>query len=220
MLCEIYQLAGQKPLTVIEIGAAAGLNLCCDRYRYEVGDRAYGNPDSELTLHSTFRSAYPYHGLDVPPVITRRVAIDINQIDMDSDEDRRWMQALIWPEHRQRQERFDAAFRITQREQIEYVQGNGVDLLQGLLADESPDTAVCVFHTHVANQMSKDDRQRLVQTIDHLADHHDIYHLYNNIDSALLQLVHFAGGNRTHVNIAETEGHGQWVQWTGDQLHG
>ena len=219
MLCEIHQLARKKPLILIEIGAAAGLNLCCDRYRYEAGRLVYGDSDSNLTLYSEFRSTYPYRHIHEPLTITRRVAIDINRIDMHSDVDRRWMRALIWPEHRKRQVRFDAALRLTQRENIEFVEGNGVELLGDLLPDEITDSAVCVFHTHVANQMPRKDRQKLVETIDYLSTRYDLYHLYNNIDSPLLQLIHFEGDTRKHIDIAETEGHGQWVDWTGEPLH-
>ena len=217
MLCEIHKLAN-RPLAVVEIGAAAGLNLCCDRYRYEAGDLIYGDLYSELTLRCEFRSPFPYGEIKPSPILTRRVAIDINTIDMNKEEDRNWMKALIWPEHLDRQKRFDTALSIARQTDIEYVEGNGVDLLEGLLTGESADTGICVFHTHVANQMTAEDRARLVAKIDSLSSRYNVFHLYNNIGSAMLQLVHYAGGERRHLNLADTEGHGKWVRWTGERL--
>lgn len=217
MFCEIQELA-KGPLTVVEIGASAGLNLCCDRYRYETADLIYGDPSSSFTLHCEFRSPFPYGEIKPAPVFTRRVAIDINTIDMNQDEDRCWMRALIWPEHLDRRERFDGALSITRKTPIEYVEGNGVDLLNRLLTSESADTAICIFHTHVANQMTADERERLVANIDSLSSRYNVFHLYNNIDSTMLQLVHYVGGKRHQCNIAETEGHGRWVRWTGEPL--
>jgi hypothetical protein len=39
-----------KPLVVSEVGASAGLNLQWDRYRYTLGDTAWGDPDSPVLI--------------------------------------------------------------------------------------------------------------------------------------------------------------------------
>lgn len=218
MISAISELQTDKPIHLIELGAAAGLNLCCDQYHYKTSSLDFGEASSTLTLECEFRNNYPYGPIKNDLQISGRVAIDLNILDMQDDDDRRWMRALIWPEHYSRIERFDQALEIVRANDLEYLQGNALSLLEDCISKVSKDVSLCVFHTHVANQMTQQERERLVALIDKIGEQRDIAHLYNNIDSADLQLVYFKNGVRTHVVIAQTEGHGRWVEWSGEPI--
>ena len=46
-----------RPLRLLEIGASAGLNLICDRYRYDVGELTLGDPGSPVRFEQPWRPA-------------------------------------------------------------------------------------------------------------------------------------------------------------------
>src|SRR5262245_3442006 len=58
------------PLALCEIGASAGLNLCWDRFAYELGPHRWEGDDPGLTLTSEWRGPAPR--LDMRPVIASR----------------------------------------------------------------------------------------------------------------------------------------------------
>lgn len=46
-----------------------------------------------------------------PLQIVWRAGIDLNPLDIDEPDDRRWLHALVWPDHRDRAALLDAALR-------------------------------------------------------------------------------------------------------------
>lgn len=218
VLSQLAHSRPDHPMHLIELGAAAGLNLCCDKYAYEVGSLKFGDRSSSLKLTSDFRNDYPYGQIGGNLPISKRVAIDLNILDLETQQDRRWMRALIWPEHRARADRFDRALEITRACDIDYLEGNAVALLRDCIERVDKDASLCVFHTHMANQMHHAEREALVALIDGVGRDRDICHLFNNIDAADLQLVTFRDKTRRHVVVAQTEGHGRWVKWSGKPL--
>ena len=46
-----------RPMRLLEIGASAGLNLICDRYRYDVGGLTLGDPGSPVRFEQPWRPA-------------------------------------------------------------------------------------------------------------------------------------------------------------------
>lgn len=214
----VSQLNNNQPICLIEIGASAGFNLCFDKYKYQVGDLHYGDTASDLLIHSEFKTQYPYSPIVDNFDIYKRIAIDLNIIDLKNADDQDWMQALIWPEHRARLEQLKIASQITRNTEIQYLQGDAVELINELVLSIPKHIGICVYHTHVANQMSTGQREGLVKMVDQLGSRGNLYHLYNNIDSPELQLVHFPKGMRKHITLAKTEGHGKWVEWSGASL--
>jgi hypothetical protein len=101
------------PLALLEVGASAGLNLLLNRYGYR--NRRSGRVLAELPGAPVLDCA-----LDGPRVPPHRVAlnvvwrsgIDLNPLDVDDPVDRRWLRALIWPDHRARAVRLEAALQV------------------------------------------------------------------------------------------------------------
>ena len=97
-----------EPLALIEVGASAGLTLLFDRYSYDYGDLVITGSDPEApTLRCDLRGPVP-----VParvPEIAWRAGLDLNPLDVTSDDDVRWLSCLLWPGEGDRAERLAAA---------------------------------------------------------------------------------------------------------------
>lgn len=76
--CYIYEKI-KKPLSLIEIGTSAGLQLLWDQYSYSYGtERIYGNKGSDVHIHSDVRGERsPFLLLDSPPV-SDRIGLDLH----------------------------------------------------------------------------------------------------------------------------------------------
>ncbi|WP_027407768.1 DUF2332 domain-containing protein [Anoxybacteroides tepidamans] len=211
--CWIYRLA-KKPLSLIEIGTSAGLQLAWDRYKYSYGShKTYGNPHSSVFIASEIRGGHmPYLLAESPPV-AERIGIDLHVNDLQNEEDQLWMQALIWPEHTERRELFQKAAQCLQDVPVRLHEGDGIALLPSIAAAVPSDTALCIFHTHVANQMPEDAKRKLLEHIDAIGKKRDVFHLYNNINDWRLQLDYFIDRKKYARVVAETDGHGRWFCW-------
>lgn len=92
--------------------------------------------------------------------------------------------------------------------------GDGIERLPRLTAAISDDAAICVFHTHVANQMPPEAKRCLERQIKEIGSNRDLFHLYNNMWDANLHLDEYIGGMERRATLAETDGHGRWFRWT------
>jgi hypothetical protein len=109
-LLEVTALTG-LPLALREVGAAAGLNLRMDRWRYELpGGVVVGDPDGEVTLAGRWRAPLPHQEL-ARPVVANRRGCDLAPIDPTTAEGRLTLSASVWPDQTARFERLGGALR-------------------------------------------------------------------------------------------------------------
>lgn len=90
------------PVTFLEIGPSAGIQLRFERWAAETGGRRFGPRDAPLTLRTEWRGSRPPPDLDRIPPIRDRLGVDLHPVDATDPRERRWLQALVWPEHRDR----------------------------------------------------------------------------------------------------------------------
>ncbi|MBP3963943.1 DUF2332 domain-containing protein [Paenibacillus lignilyticus] len=212
--CLIHRLSN-KPLALIEVGTSAGLQLFWDQYRYSYDsvDGYFGNQQSSFTLATSLRgSNMPFLYSDSPPVASR-MGIDLHVNQLQDPEDRLWMKALIWPEHRERMEHFEVAASAFDHQAVQLIEGNALACLDSAAATITEDHALCVFHTHVANQLSLADKQQLCEQIRIIGETREVYHLYNNMWDPELHLDSYRNGRFGSVTLAETDGHARWLNW-------
>ncbi|WP_319004422.1 DUF2332 domain-containing protein [Halobacillus litoralis] len=216
IFCYIQQKANQK-LALIEIGTSAGLQLLCDRYAYSYGgESVYGNPSSSLTISSKVRRGTFPAFLTQPPVIAERVGVDLHINDLSKKEDELWLKALIWPEHSDRRENFEQAVRHWLAAPPELREGDGVNEITELSADIPSDRALCIFHTHVANQIPENAKKELLHNIEKIGRTRTTFHVYNNIHDNRLYIDAYVNGRKEQKIVGETEGHGRWFDWSFD----
>ncbi|WP_090832436.1 MULTISPECIES: DUF2332 domain-containing protein [unclassified Bacillus (in: firmicutes)] len=211
--CYIYERM-KKPLALVEIGTSAGLQLLWDQYSYSYGTgTTYGNRSSNVHITSEIRSSYdPLLFLTAPPV-TQRIGLDLHVNDVSNEENFLWLKALIWPEHNERRELFDKAAQYVKDFPIKFIEGDGVKLILNISSQIPSDSVLCIFHTHVANQIPLEGKKDLFENIRVIGENRDVVHLYNNMTDGDLHLDYFMNGIKYTHNVGKTDGHGRWFEW-------
>ncbi|WP_132306838.1 DUF2332 domain-containing protein [Paenibacillus sp. BK033] len=212
--CYIYQLTG-KPLSLVEIGTSAGLQLLWDKYKYSYTSQTveYGNEHAALKIISEL-GGNPFLYAQSPPVADR-VGIDLHINDLKDPDHYLWLKALIWPEHKERRAYFEAAAACLEHYPVHLIEGDGVELLPDIIPTLANDSTLCIFHTHVANQFPAATKTKLIQFIQVLGQQRDVFHLYNNMWDMDLHLDFYGNGEEKKLTLAETDGHGRWFKWKG-----
>jgi len=209
----IYDVV-KKPLAFIEIGTSAGLQLIWDKYRYSYDERHFfGDPESSVYLTSKVRGGgLPEISWKIPP-ITERIGIDLHVNDVTEREDYLWLLSLIWPEHHERRERFIQAAQLMDSSDIQLIEGDGIARLEELIAMTTSSSVVCLFHTHVANQFSQDQKNNLLQKVENIGQKRNIVHIYNNMWDLKLYIDSYIDGEQKRSVVGAVDGHGKWFTW-------
>jgi hypothetical protein len=97
------------PVSLLELGSSAGLNLVLDRYSYQLGGVSAGQPGAALHLAPEWRGVPP---VSAPVVVVRRHGVDLNPLDVTRPADRERLLAYIWPDQAARVARITAAIAI------------------------------------------------------------------------------------------------------------
>ncbi|WLR47196.1 DUF2332 domain-containing protein [Halobacillus litoralis] len=217
VFCSIHQQT-KKPLSLIEIGTSAGLQLLWDQYSYSYGDdQIYGNLDSYVHLTSKVRrGSLSPDVLKHTPSVTKRVGIDIHVSDLTKEEDVHWLKALIWPEHEERRKNFETAVQQLRTYPPVLKEGDGVAMLPEIAGEIPEDTTLCIFHTHVANQMPESVKDELLRQVAGIGQRREVYHIYNNMSDRKLHVDSVVSGRLKTETIGETDGHGRWFDWERD----
>jgi hypothetical protein len=209
---QVFQMT-KNPLALVEIGTSSGLQLLVDKYRYSYGpDKSFGNLDSEVHLRSEIRGDQSFLNPLPHFDVATRIGIDLHINDVRNAEDYLWLKALIWPEHGERRELFERAASYVSNQTLNLIQGDGVELLNSLVAEIPTDQTICIFHTHVANQMPAKTKEKLLGQIKEIGNRRAIFHIYNNIYDAKLHFDYYLDGEESLNPIGETEGHGRWFK--------
>ena len=212
--CLISNLAAGRPLSILEIGASAGLNLMWDKFAYNYGDgEIRGVKNSQVMVRSSFRGNVQPAFPDEIPTIESRMGIDLNVINLRDQNERLWLRSLIWPEHTERIEIQERAIELFLNDPPKMVNGDAVKLLPQLLQDTPSGGVACVFHTHVANQIPKEGKMRLFDNFEEYGQRHDVFHLFNNIGDSDLHLEYYLNGEKRRIDVAKIDGHARWIEW-------
>jgi hypothetical protein len=198
-----------EPVTFLEIGPSAGIQLRFDRWAVETGGRRFGPPDAPLTLRTQWRSDQPPPDLDQIPPVRDRLGIDLDPVDAADPEQRLWLQALVWPEHRNRFAELGAALDAVAADPPAILQGDAIELLRELqLPDDIP---LVVFHAMVRIHVPADRRSAFDSAIADLGRRRRVLHVALELagGSPLLALRDSDGEDR---DLARVEGHGRWIQ--------
>ncbi|MGJ9385553.1 DUF2332 domain-containing protein [Salipaludibacillus sp. CF4.18] len=213
VFCTVYEKA-KKPLALIEIGTSAGLQLLWDNYSYSYGQNdIYGNMDSKLHLTAEIKGENTPILHSTPPPVSTRMGIDLNTIDLNDEDEKLWLKSLIWTEHKERLFMFEEAASYMKEVPVSLFDGDGISLLSKFVDNISEDSVICIFHTHVANQIPLEMKNQLLQIVEDIGRNRDIFHIYNNIQDRYLHLDYYLDGIESKNTIAETDGHGRRFKW-------
>ena len=214
----VSQRTARKPLALVEIGASAGLHLRLDYYHYNYGPiGSVGDNASTVQLTCEVRGE---HTLPIPsqmPVIVQRVGLGIHPVNVNDEDETRWLRALIWPEHRDRMYLLDAALDIARQHPVHIIEGNAVHSLPELLSSLPQDVTVCLYHSYTLNQTPQDVRQQILDQVLEASKQRDLYRIsqewYFGQHQPHLHLFSYHQGQMQSELLAYCETHGRWVEW-------
>ncbi len=153
-----------QPLALIEAGASAGLTLQFDRYSYDyAGHRLTGRDPHAPTLRCEPRGPVP-----LPPripVIAWRAGLDLNPLDVTSDDDVRWLSCLVWPGEGDRAQRLAAAIASARRDPPVVHRGDLLTDLPALAAQAPAGATLVIYHSSVLYCVAPDQREQFASTV-------------------------------------------------------
>jgi hypothetical protein len=146
------------PLRMLEVGAAGGLILRWDQYRYEAGQEGWGDPHSPVHIHGAFGDVCPC--FDVATRIVERRGCDTSPIDPATKEGELTLESYVWPDQVQRLRQLSAAITVARLVPARVEQAKAADWIEAMLADGVSGVATVVYHSIVWQYLSNLDRVR------------------------------------------------------------
>jgi hypothetical protein len=151
------------------------------------------------------------------------MGLDLNPIDLRSQEEAAWLETLVWPDQEARAHRLRAAVGIARAAPPTVVRGNLLSDLEPLMASAPQEGTLVVFHTAVLGYVTdKTSRDRFVQTMRSSR----ATWICNEAPRVLPSLAETApapkavGRFLVAINgrpVAWSGPHGQSIEWFGDQ---
>ena len=203
-----------QPLALIEAGASAGLTLLFDRYSYDyAGHRLAGSDPDAPTLRCEPRGPVP-----LPtriPVITWRAGLDLNPLDVTSEDDVRWLSCLVWPGEGDRGPRLEAAIGAARRDPPAVHRGDLLTDLPALAAQAPAGATLVIYHSSTLYYVAPDRREQFAQAVRSLG----AVWLSSEAPGILPGTAAPAADEQMSViardgrAIAFADSHGAWLQW-------
>jgi hypothetical protein len=224
----------ERPMTLVELGASAGLLLHLDRYAYRFGVVAAGDPGSPVCVAPDLRGTVP--PATPVPAIDGRVGIDLTPLDPTDDDDGAWLRACVWPEDAGRLARLDAALEVARAHRdVRLIAGDVVERLHDVLAEVPGDTVPCVLHSATLAYLAAEARDVVAATLAAAGRRRDLAVLSfegpfvppfptlsgeatepgPTEEHFLLGATVWRGGERDDRLLARAHPHGAWLQWLG-----
>jgi hypothetical protein len=198
---------GSAEVHVVELGASAGLNLVWDRWRYSYEAGRWG--EGPLELAGEERRAVPGALLAERPRILSRVGIDLDPVDVATEEGARLLRSFVWAGQDERLARLDRAIEALRADPPPIVRGDVAEVLPGVL--ERLDGLVLVFQTALFHALTEEARAAVREAI----EAHDTVFVSAGKPRADIRTwgmrIYRAGGGREFVGHADY--HGAWLDY-------
>jgi hypothetical protein len=153
-----------EPLALVDVGASAGLTMLFDRYSYDYsGHRLAGADPDAPTLRCRVSGPVP-----LPrriPAIAWRIGLDLNPLDVTSDDDVRWLSCLVWPDEEDRAQRLAAAIASARRAPPTIIKGDLLTDLPTVVARAPAGATVVVCHGTVLYYVTPAEREQFADTV-------------------------------------------------------
>lgn len=152
-------------------------------------------------------------------------------MDLSDDDDRRWLEACVWPDHPERSLRLTAAIELHQRNPVRLVAGDAVTDLPALIDQAPADHDLVVMTSWAAYYLSPEQRRdfesvmasstRAISWIS--AEHPSVVSDLHNTqapksespDIARIGVVHYPGRGSISDRqfVGWSHNHGAWIDW-------
>jgi hypothetical protein len=209
---------GRRPFHFVDVGCSAGLNLLWDRYYYRYSN-GVSCGDESSTLHLTC----DVRGDTSPPLrkelpeAASRVGIEIEPVDVTGPDNVAWLQALIWPDQRERRELLGAALAVFRKDPPRIVGGDCVEKIPRVVGELPDGEPVCLLFSHSVNQAFPDGRRGLSALLEGLSPSRTIFEVsLGNFEERAPELIlstYERGRAASEARLATCHPHGSWVRW-------
>jgi hypothetical protein len=153
-----------QPLAMLELGSSAGLALLPDMYGYDYGSVQLSAPTAQAPMFACKTKGDPPIPSRLPDVVWR-TGIDLNPLDVNNDDDMKWLTALLWPGEGQREPLLHRAIAVARTSPPTSIKGDFVDLLADVAATAPKDATLVVFHSVAAAYVDEPRREQLFDAI-------------------------------------------------------
>lgn len=204
------------PMTVLELGASAGLNLNFHRYHLDPNGNIGEGDGSRVMLTPEWRGDVP----TTEPQIAASEGVDLRPLDPARDGAR--LLAYCWADQPVRLNRLRAALAIAAQHRPRVAQGDAANWLETRLAQPDPGHLRLIFHTIAWQYFPKSGQARCQAAIDRAGmqtgPQDALAHFGMEADGerpgAGLRLTLWQGGQRRDWMLGRADFHGRWINWT------
>jgi hypothetical protein len=141
----------------------------------------------------------------------------LHPINLHDESDTCWLQALIWPEHKNRHKLLKAALEVAQQQSLKIVAGDAANTLPDVLANLPDNATVCVFHSYVFSQLPQELREHILMHLLEYSNQHDLFRIsqewLEGWEKPRIELFSYHKGEIQSELLAYSESHGRWVEW-------
>lgn len=214
-------------LSLVDVGASAGLNLLLDHYEYRFEPGGTVGAPSSVVLVAGTRGEPP---MPTPfPAIAVRLGIDRSPVDLSNASSARWLLACLWPDQAERVERLRAAIAIANEHPVDVREGDAVSSVADAIDAVADAGHPVVMNSWVLNYLTVAERLSYVAELDRVGAERDLSWVFAESPSmceglpmpgearhaslTLVMLVRWREGMRTVEHLATAHPHGQWIHW-------
>lgn len=172
LLPGLLSLAAQKPgwpMTLLELGSSAGLNLWPEQWRYDYGAWHWGDRLAPLTLSAEWVGPVP-GGFPPALKIAERQGCDLAPIRLQEPDDALRLMSYVWPDQRHRLDRLQTAISAVRLLQADGPAGQltaagAGDFLERALCSARPGQWTVVMHSIVWQYVPLAEQARAEQLL-------------------------------------------------------
>lgn len=205
-LAAIAPSLGRRPAHLLEVGSSAGLLMRHASYGYRLGGRQFGDRHSPVQLMTEWRSDETPPDLDAVPVFASTSGVDLHPLDPSNAADRQWLEALIWPEDRDKAALLQNALELAASVPVRVVTGDAVDACPAWSADIPVGEPRIVFHCATRMHVPVDRRAAFDRAINSVGADGPLYRIA--IESDGVQITEPGGATTRRFDI---DGHLAWA---------
>lgn len=215
--------ARSDPLALVDLGTAAGLNLALDRYRYRYRPGGEIGPISPVVIDCGTRGSPPKP--EAMPTIAERIGIDLEPCFDPDAEQRRWLQACVWSDEPERQQRLVAALDVAATVERRPITGDLVDSVASVVDGLGAGAHPVLLTSWVLDYLTAERQVEFDRQLDRLGRRHDLSWIavespervgILGIDAdplTHLVVTTWRNGRRTMIDAARCHPHGHWLHW-------
>ena len=204
----------------LEIGSSGGINLMIDRYHYDLGGVQVGPRPGAMAFAPEWRGSHPpMRAIDFAGL----KGCDIAPVDLTDPAEALRLTAYIWPEHRVRFARMEAAIAAAREAPPDLVRANAAEFVEAELArPQAAGTTRVLMHSIVWQYVPPAQQRNVIAAMEEAGTRATRDRplawiaLEANRDAHRHELVvrHWPGGERGRL-LAHAHAHGAWVEWLG-----